>query len=70
MSKIRIHSDEAWDIASQFSNHLASGTRDLAALIDEALDDEREEIATIADVVGFDGFSRKVRDRKWGKRYD
>lgn len=39
------HSDTAWNIASKFSHVLASETRDLAALIDEALTAERERCA-------------------------
>jgi hypothetical protein len=41
MSELRIHSETAWNIASKFSGILASETRDLAALIDDALAAER-----------------------------
>lgn len=37
MSELKIHSDKAWEIASHFSDVLASDTRTLAAMIDIAL---------------------------------
>ena len=49
MSNMRIYSDTAWEIASKYSNVLASETRDLAAWIDKALADEREACAVVAD---------------------
>lgn len=39
---MKIHSDEAWKVASYFSDVLASDTRTLAAMIDSLLEKERE----------------------------
>lgn len=53
------HSEVAWGIASKFSRVLASETRDLAALIDEAISAERERCAGIAESFG-------VTRKDWG----
>jgi len=45
---MRTYSDKAWEIASKYSHALASETRDLAAWIDKAIEDERESCANIA----------------------
>ena len=52
MTELRIHSKEAWNVASKFSHVLASSTRDLAAHIDLALAAERERCAKIAEHIG------------------
>lgn len=46
---MRIHTDEAWSIASQYSYTLASDTRTLAAQIDDLVDKKLELAATEAD---------------------
>jgi hypothetical protein len=43
---VRQFSKTAWDIASQYSNVLASETRDLAAQIDDALNRQWQPIET------------------------
>lgn len=43
------YSKTAWDIASRYSDVLASETRDLAAQIDEALAVQRELCAIMAE---------------------
>jgi len=43
--RMRTYSIKAWEIASQFKDVLASDTSILAILIDEALNEEREECA-------------------------
>jgi len=52
-SALKLHSNEAWDIAILYSEFLASDTRTLAAQIDVALAiarmDERERCAVICD---------------------
>ncbi len=52
---MRIYSETAWTIASAYSHVLASKTRDLAAWIDKALADEREQCARIAEIQGMAG---------------
>jgi hypothetical protein len=42
---MRVHTDEAWEVASHFSNVLASDTRTLAAMIDNLVDAKIEEAA-------------------------
>lgn len=42
MSDLKIHSDKAWEIASHFSDVLASSTRTLATMIDVALAEAAE----------------------------
>jgi hypothetical protein len=44
---MRVHSKEAWDIASIFSHALASETRDLAAHIDKAFEAKDAEITRL-----------------------
>lgn len=51
MADLKIHSETAWDVASQFSHVLASDTRSLARLIDIALETEREACAKIAGAI-------------------
>lgn len=46
------HSETAWNIASKFSHALASETRDLAGLIDEALDTKRPCVPQSAHWLG------------------
>jgi|GEM_PF-5978808 len=43
MPELKKHSDKAWGIASKFSYTLASDTRTLAAMIDDALQEARNE---------------------------
>ena len=47
---MRIHSSEAWIIASTFN--LASDTRTLAAMVDDVLDTERRKIADLCKGAG------------------
>ena len=42
---MRIHTDEAWEIASRFSHILSSDTRTLAAMIDNLVDDKLDRAA-------------------------
>jgi hypothetical protein len=55
MTDMTIHSETAWDIASFFSGALASDTRTLAAMIDDAIAKEREACAKVADRFAADG---------------
>lgn len=48
---MRIHTDEAWKIASHFSGVLASDTRTLAAMIDDLVDAKIEQAARSGYVV-------------------
>lgn len=43
-TELKIHSDKAWEIASHWSDVLASDTRTLAAAIDVALAEAREAL--------------------------
>lgn len=77
---MKIHSETAWKIASEFSHVLASDTRTLAGMIDEALAAEREACAKVAEASASDhdedtpgGFcaanaarhaAKKIRERK------
>lgn len=47
MAELKIHSDAAWNIASQWGWLLSSDTRTVAAKIDEALDAERRRCADV-----------------------
>ena len=51
MSEIRIHSEEAWNIAIKYSHVLASETRDLAAHIDVELNPLRERIGQLEELL-------------------
>jgi hypothetical protein len=46
-NEMKNHSDKAWEIASNFSGILASDTRTLAAMIDDAIAEERKRCAAI-----------------------
>ncbi len=41
---MRIHSETAWNIAALYSHYLASETRDLAAHIDVALNELKDQL--------------------------
>jgi len=57
---MRIHSETAWNIASQFSNLLASDTRTLAAMIDDALDAKVKAAVAIAERNGNAGIGSQI----------
>jgi len=61
---MRIHSNRAWDVASRYSHHLASETRDLAAWIDAAINEAFEQAANIAEDTNNFDTATSIRDLK------
>ncbi len=62
---MKIHSDDAWDVASYWGHLLASDTRTLAAQIDDLINKKLEEAALVAERYSYSGADR-IRSLKHG----
>lgn len=64
---MRIHTDEAWEIASRFSHILSSDTRTLAAMIDDLVDDKLDRAARVSYAVCAETRHVKLGDKVYEK---